>query len=49
MKLFGDNKSYINIAYNLIKHDIINHNQHFIKEKLNGGLRLQPTFFMDIS
>lgn len=38
MKLFCDNKSTINIAYNRVQHDRIKHieiDQHFIKEKLD--------------
>ena len=41
MKLFCDNKSAINIAYDLVQHDKTKHidvDQHFIKEKLDNRL-----------
>lgn len=41
MKLFCNNKSTINIAYNLIQHDKTKHikiDKHFIKKKLKQRL-----------
>ena len=39
MKLYCDNESTINIAYNPIQHDLTKHIEvHFIKEKLDIGL-----------
>ena len=45
MKLYCDKKAAINIAHNLVQHDrtkYVKVDQHFIKEKLNGGLICMP-------
>lgn len=45
MRLYCDNKSAINIAYNLVQHDrtkYIEVDRHFIKEKLDSGLICTP-------
>lgn len=45
MKLYCDNKSAINIAYNPVQHDRTKHievDRHFIKEKLDSGLICAP-------
>ena len=41
IKLYCDDKSAINIAHNLVLHDLTKHfeiDKHFIKEKLDSGL-----------
>lgn len=41
MQLYCDNKATINIAHNPVHHDWTKHvevNQHFIKEKSDGGI-----------
>lgn len=45
MRLYCDNKSAINIAYNLVQHDRTKHievDRHVIKEKLDSGLICTP-------
>ena len=45
MKLYCDNKSAINIAYNSVQHDQTKHievDRHFTKEKLDSGLICTP-------
>ncbi|RDX97275.1 DNA-directed RNA polymerase I subunit 1, partial [Mucuna pruriens] len=45
MKFYCDNKSAINIAYNLVQHDRTKHievTRHFIKKKLDSGLICTP-------
>nr|KYP74866.1 Retrovirus-related Pol polyprotein from transposon TNT 1-94 [Cajanus cajan] len=45
MKLYCDNKSAIQIANNLVKHDRTKHveiDRHFIKEKIEGGIIAFP-------
>ena len=45
MKLYCDNKSAINIAHNLVQHDLTKHikiDRYFIKEKLDSGLICTP-------
>lgn len=48
MRLYCDNKSAINIAYNPVQHDITKHievDRHFIKEKLDNCLICTPYVF----
>ena len=45
MKLYYGNKSTINIAHNLVQHNLTKHvevDRHFIKDKLESGLRCTP-------
>lgn len=50
MKLYCDNNSAINIAYNLVRHDRTKHVKvdiYFIKEKLHNGLICTPYVLME--
>ena len=45
MRVYCDNKSAINIAQNLVQHDIIKHmevDKYFIKKELDSGLIHTP-------
>ena len=45
MRLYCNNKSLINIAYNLVQHDKTKHvevDRHFIKEKFDSDLICTP-------
>ena len=52
MKLYCDNKSVINIAYNPMQHDRTKHievDQHFIKEKLDSRMIYTPKYCLMIN